>query len=108
MGDSSLALSVLDEIAQDQGYYGLHFGKESTDSILKHIDELSRNAQKICRLTAADQKKEFVSQSRPYSESYDPAAMELFSVDRDYNSVEDCLAWLGSVKDFDSFSKAVN
>lgn len=106
--ESALALSVLDEIAQAQGYHGLHFGKESTDSIMKHIDELSRNAQKICRLTSVDQKKELVSQSRPYSENYDPAALELFSVDRDFKSVEDCLAWLGSVKDFDSFCKAVN
>ena len=108
MGECPLALSVLDELAQDHGHMGLHFGKESTDSILQHIDTLSRNAKKITSMEAVDRKREAVEASRPYSPNYNPAALELFSVDRDFNSEQDALAWLGGVVDYDTFSKAVN
>ena len=108
VGDCPLALSVLDELAQDHGHMGLHFGKESTDSILQHIDTLSRSAQKITRMEGVDRKREAVEASRPYSPHYDPTALELISVDRDFNSEQDALAWLGGVVDYDTFSKAVN
>ena len=108
VGECPLALSVLDELAQDHGHMGLHFGKESTDSILQHIDTLSRNAKKIISMEAVDRKREAVEASRPYSPNYDPAALELISVDRDFNSEQDALAWLGGVVDYDTFSKAVN
>lgn len=108
VGECPLALSVLDELAQDHGHMGLHFGKESTDSILQHIDTLSRNAKKIASMEGVDRKREAVEASRPYSPNYDPAALELISVDRDFNSEQDALAWLGGVVDYDTFSKAVN
>ena len=108
VGECPLALSVLDELAQDHGHMGLHFGKESTDSILKHIDSLSASAGKITRMEAVDQKREAVEASSPYSVNYKPGALELFSVDRDFNSEQDALAWLGGVFDYDTFSKAVN
>ena len=108
VGECPLALSVLDELAQDHGHMGLHFGKESTDSILQHIDTLSRNAKKITSMEAVDRKREAVEASRPYSPNYDPAALELIAVDRDFNSEQDALAWLGGVVDYDTFSKAVN
>ena len=108
VGECPLALSVLDELAQDHGHMGLHFGKESTDSILKHIDSLSASAGKITRMEAVDQKREAVEASSPYSVNYKPGALELFAVDRDFNSEQDALAWLGGVVDYDTFSKAVN
>lgn len=108
VGDCPLALSVLDELAQDHGHMGLHFGKESTDSILKHIDSLSVSARKITRMEGVDRKREAVEAASPYSPNYDPAALELFAVDRDFNSEQDALAWLGGVVDYDTFSKAVN
>ncbi len=108
VGECPLALSVLDELAQDHGHMGLHFGKESTDSILKHIDHLSKSAGKITRMEAVDQKREAVEASSPYSASYRPGALELFAVDRDFKSEQDALAWLGGVVDYDTFSKAVN
>lgn len=108
VGECPLALSVLDELAQDHGHMGLHFGKESTDSILKHIDSLSASAGKITRMEAVDQKREAVEASSPYSANYKPGALELFAVDRDFNSEQDALAWLGGVVDYDTFSKAVN
>lgn len=92
VGECPLALSVLDELAQDHGHMGLHFGKESTDSILKHIDSLSASAGKITRMEAVDQKREAVEASSPYSVNYKPGALELFSVDRDFNSEQDALA----------------
>ena len=108
VGDCPLALSVLDELAQDHGYMGLHFGKESTDSILKHIDSLSNSARKITRMEAVDQKREAVEAASPYSVNYKPDALELFAVDRDFLSEQDALAWLGGVVEYDTFSKAVN
>ena len=108
VGDCPLALSVLDELAQDHGHMGLHFGKESTDSILKHIDSLSASAGKITRMEAVDKKREAVEASSPYSVNYKPGALELFAVDRDFISEQDALAWLGGVVDYDTFSKAVN
>ncbi len=108
VGDCPLALSVLDELARDHGHMGLHFGKESTDSILQHIDSLARNAAKITRMEGVDRKREAVEASRPYSPNYSPSALELYSVDRDFSSEQEALAWLGDVVDYDSFSKAVN
>ena len=108
VGDCPIALSVLDELAQDQGHMGLHFGKESTDSVLRHIETLTRNVKKIAKMESVDRRREAVEASRPDSQNYNPAALELVFVDRDFNSEEDALAWLGGVVDFDSFSKAVN
>lgn len=108
VGDCPLALSVLDELAQDHGHMGLHFGKESTDSILKHIDSLSASAKRITRMEAVDRKREAAAAASAYSTEYTPGALELFAVDRDYNSEQDALAWLGGVVDYDTFSKAVN
>ena len=108
VGECPLALSVIDELARDHGHMGLHFGQESTDSILKHIDSLSANARKIVRMEAVDRKKEAVEASRPYSVNYRSDALELFAVDRDFKSEQDALAWLGGVVDYDTFSKAVN
>lgn len=108
VGDCQLALSVLDDLAREHGHMGLHFGKESTDSILKHIDSLSANAKKIVRMNAVDRKREAVGAASPWSANYDPAALESFAVDRDFNSEQDALAWLGGVVDYDGFSEAVN
>ncbi len=108
VGDCPLALSVLDELAQDHGHMGLHFGKESTDSILKHIDSLSASAGKIVRMEMVDQKRAATDAASPYSENYRPGALELFAVDRDFNSEQDALAWLGGVVDYDTFANAVN
>ncbi|MBE7009107.1 MAG: hypothetical protein E7422_08240 [Ruminococcaceae bacterium] len=108
VGDCQLALSVLDDIAHDHGLMGVHFGKESTDSIMKHIDSLSASARKIVRMEAVDRKREAAEAASVYSPNYSPSALELFAVDRDFNSEEDALAWLGGVVDYDTFSKAVN
>lgn len=108
VGECPVALSVLDELAREHEYMGYHFGKESTDSILKHINSLTASARKIIRMEAVDRKREMIDAASPYSENYDPAALELFSVDRDFISEQDALASLGGVFDFDSFSKAVN
>ena len=108
VGECPVALSVLDELAREHEYMGYHFGRESTDSILKHINSLTASARKIIRMEAVDRKREMIDAASPYSENYDPAALELFSVDRDFISEQDALASLGGVFDFDSFSKAVN
>lgn len=106
--DCPLALSILDELAQEQGYMGLHFGKESTDSILKHIDSLTDSARKIARMEAVDRKREAVEAASVYSANYNPSALDSFRVDRDFDSEQDALAWLGGVVDYEVFTKAVN
>jgi hypothetical protein len=106
--DSPVSLSVLDELAQKHGHLGLRFGMESTDSILKHIQGLSRNAAKICKMEAVDQKRKYVEAASVHSPNYRPNALELVSVDRDFQSERDCLAWLGGVVNYEDFSKAVN
>ena len=108
VGECPLALSVLDELAQDHGHMGLHFGKESTGAILQHLETLSRNAAKIVRMTEVDKKREAIEASRPYSPNYSPAALESFAVDRDFKSEQDALAWLGGVNDFETFARVVN
>ena len=45
---------------------------------------------------------------RPYSPNDDPRANELIAADRDFNSEQDALAWLGGVIDYDTFCQAVN
>ena len=65
-------------------------------------------ARKITRMEGVDRRREAVEAASPFSPNYDPAALELFAVDRDFNSAQDALAWLGGVVDYDTFSKAVN
>ena len=48
----------------------------------------------------------FPEASRPYSPNDDPRANELIAADRDFNSEQDALAWLGGVIDYDTFCQS--
>ncbi len=106
--DSSVCLSVLDEIAMRQGYAGLRFGGESTAAILAHVDELTASAKKLCALNKPDSRREMVARKSIYSVDRDDNAMYSFSVDRDIDSMTDCMRLFGSVGDIESFAEAVN
>lgn len=106
--DSPVCLSVLDEIAMRQGYAGLRFGGEGTAAILAHIDELRVSANKICNLHKPDTRREMVARKSIFSDEHDENATHSFSVDRDIDSMTDCMRLFGSVGDIESFAEAVN
>lgn len=108
LNNCPLCLSVLDEIAQDNGYYGLHFGKESTSAIIKHIETLSDSANRICKLDKPDSKKEQISKASIYDPEHTHNALFSFRVDKDITSEESAMSVFGEVNDFEMFQKAVN
>jgi hypothetical protein len=107
LANSPVCLSVLDEIADKMEYHGVHFGGESTDSIIKHIDELADNANRICSLNKCNTKREMVE---AYSNhTADGNALYSFKVDRDdISSASDAMEYYGSIRDVAAFEKAVN
>lgn len=105
---SPLALSVLDDIAHDQGHLGMTFGRETTETIVKHIDSLRTSAGRICRMEKTDDRVDMARRASVFQPDHDDQAIELFRVDRDFSCAEDCLAYLGGVTDYKSFSEAVD
>ncbi|MBE6756668.1 MAG: hypothetical protein E7555_09450 [Ruminococcaceae bacterium] len=103
-----LCLSVLDEIAQDNEYQGVHFGKESTSAIIKHIETLSNSAKRICALDKPDSKKEQAEKASIYNPEHTHNALFSFSVDKDMTSESEAMSFLGGVTDFETFQEAVN
>ena len=106
--DSPVCLSVLDEIAGKLEYYGLHFGGESTSSILSHIDTLADSAARLCKLDKPNSRAEQAARASVYSPNYDPNAFYSFRVDQDPADVKDAMRTFGDVGDYDSFAAAVN
>ncbi len=103
-----VGLSILDEIATKNEIHGVHFGAESTESILNHINALEDSAKRICALDKCDSRQEMLLRRSIYSPDHKDNAMYSFTVDRDYNSESDALAYLGGVNDLASFKEAVN
>ena len=103
-----VGLSILDEIAAKNEVHGVHFGAESTESILTHIKTLEDSAKRICALDRCDSRQEMLEQRNIHSPNHKENALYSFRVDRDLLSEEDALAYLGGVNDMSSFREAVN
>ena len=106
--DCPVALSVLDELATKNEFFGLHFGAESTAAVMQHIDSLEASAKKICNLQKPDSRREMLSNANVHNTNYTPNAMRSFAVDRDFESAQDCIAFCGSVGNYEAFAEAVN
>lgn len=103
-----VGLAILDEIAAKNDVHGVHFGAESTESILNHIKSLEESAKRICALDKCDSRQEMLAQRSIYSPNHKENAMYSFMVDRDFMSEADALGYLGGVNDLASFREAVN
>lgn len=103
-----ICLSVLDEIAEKNEIRGVHYGAESTASVMEHIDSLAESAKRICALDKCDSRQEMVARASIYSPEHTENALYSFQVDRDFISEEDALAYLGGVNNTQAFREAVN
>ena len=106
--DSPVCLSVLQELVEKNGYMGMRFAAESTESIEKHIDSLARAAQKIVKLTKPDSRREAAAKAFPSSPDFTPMATDTMMIDRDFSSEEEILAYCGNVDNVQAFRVAVN
>ena len=106
--DNPVCLSILDEIARDNEFIGMHYGAESTASIHEHIDALADSAKRLCSLKKCDSRKEL--HTSPYDPQHTPGISNLytFRIDRDTESIRDAMELYGGVSDLASFEAAVN
>ncbi len=106
--DSPVGLSILNEIAKKNNLYGIHYGAESTASVLEHIDSLSESVKRLVALERCDSKQDMLEKANIHSPKHTENALYSFTADRDYASEEDALAYMGGVEDAKSFRDAVN
>ena len=106
--DNPACLAVLQELATKNGFLGMRFEKESTDSILQHIDSLDEAAKKTLRLTKPDSRREQISHASIHSPTYQAGATELLLVDRDFDSEDSMLRFFGNIDSIEQFREAVN
>ena len=106
--NSPVGLSVLNEIAEKNEIRGVHFGEESTASVMAHIDALAESAKRLIALERCDSKQEMIARANIHNPEHTNDALYSFTADRDYISEEDALAYMGGVDNLESFRDAVN
>ena len=106
--ENPACLAVLEELAQKNGFIGLHFAAESTASILTHIDSLERAAQKLVKLEKPDSRREQIARADAHSPNYSPMALDTILADRDFNDEDSMLSFFGNVENVTQFREAVN
>lgn len=106
--DCPAALSVLDEIAKQHEYNGMHFSSLSTAGILASIDSLADSAKRICALRKCDSKREQIAHASVHSPEWSHDAVYSFRVDCDVSSIGEAMQTFGNVHNLDAFAEAVN
>ena len=106
--NSPVCLSVLQEIAEKQQFFGMRLAAESTSSILEHVESLEKAARKLLKLEKPDSRREQIAQADIHSPNYSSSALETLLVDRDFNDEDSMLSFFGNLADAAQFREAVN
>lgn len=91
-----LALSILDELALKHNYY-THFSNPNTGDAIRTLANFARTTTSM---PFVDNKEGYI-----YGEE---RRVDLFSADRDFEDVRDCISFAGGISDVQAFSEVVD
>ena len=100
VGDNPVCVGVLNDLARANEYMGASFGTTlPTDEALRGVTTMTENASKLLRLTRPDTRREHIAPGGDF---------QLFRIDRDFSSADECVAWYSGTMNGEAFVKAVD